>query len=232
MTAPATSLHPFPLGPDTVELIKRTPTGAIGPDGLPVRTEAVTELGGCSAREQNGREEVNGSTITVLDLDCHLPVVPEALALAPGDAIRHRGRTFELQTPAVQHDDAQGAPSHVRALGRWAAETAVEAGGGEAVTIVPAGKRNDDGTYEPDGAPFEVIARSVEAGASTERFGEGVTIEAAFTVTLDLGTPIASGDWIVVRGLECRALVTRQESQWAERRELVVLAQSARGGRT
>lgn len=229
MTAP--SLHPFKLGPDTVELIKRTPTGGVDADGRPERAETITELADCSAREQNGREEVNGSTITVLDLDCHLPVTPEALALAPGDAIRHRGRLFELQTPAVQHDDAQGAPSHVRALGRWAAETAIEAGGGEAVTIIPAGKRNDDGTYEPDGAPFEVIARSVEAGASTERFGEGVAIEAAFTVTLDLGTPIASGDWIVVRGLECRALVTRQESQWAERRELVVLAEYARGGR-
>jgi hypothetical protein len=132
----------------------------------------------------------------------------------------------------VQHDDAQGEPSHVRALGRWAAETAIEAGGGEAVTIIPAGARNDDGTYDADGAPFEVIARSVQAGTSRERFGdEGPTVEAAFTVTLDLGTPIASGDWIVVRGLECRALVTRQESQWAERRELVVLAEYARGGR-
>lgn len=225
-------MHPFPLGPDTVELVKRTPTGAIGPDGLPERDETVTVLTDCSAREVNGREEVDGSTITVLDLDCHLPVVPAALALTPGDALRHRGRLFELQTPGVQHDDASGAPSHVRALGRWAAETAIEAGGGEQVTVIPAGVRNDDGTYEPDGAPFDVIARSVEAGASTERFGEGTSIEAEFTVTLDLGTPIKTGDWIVVRGLECRALVTRQESQWAERRELVVLAQFARGGRT
>lgn len=229
MTAP--SLHPFKLGSDTVELIKRVPTGGVDADGRPERDETITVISDCSARETNGREEVNGSTIAVLDLDCHLPVTAEALALEPGDAIRHRGRLFELQTPGVQHDDAQGSPSHVRALGRWAAETAVAAGSGEAVTIIPAGRRLDDGTYEPDGAPLEVIARSVDAGASRERFGEGHTVEAAFTVTLNLGTPINSGDWIVVRGMECRARVTRQESQWVERRELVVLAEYARGGR-
>lgn len=228
-------MHPFPLGPDTVELVKRTPTGAVDPDtGLPVQDETVIEKTQCSAREESGREEGTGSslsagsTIAVLDLDCHLPVDADTVALAPGDAIRHRGRLFELQTPGVQHDDASGVPSHVRAVGRWNAEVSL----GEQVTIIAAGVRNDDGTYEPDGAPFDALARSVEAGASTQRFGEGVDLEAAFTVTLDLGTPIKTGDWIIVRGLECRAVVTRQESQWAERRELVVLAQSARGGRT
>lgn len=226
MTAPA-SLHPFKLGPDTVELIKRTPTGAVV-DGRPEQTETVIEKQNCSAREVNGREEAAGSTIAVLDLDCHLPVDADTVALAPGDAIRHRGRLFELQTPGVQHDDANGAPSHVRAVGRWAAE----AGVGEAVTIIPAGGRNDDGTYQPDGAPVEVIARAVLEGNQSQRFGAGgETLEARFTVVLDPDVAITDGDWIIVRGFDCRALVALTESQWAERRELVVLAQYARGGR-
>lgn len=223
------SLHPFRLGPDTVELIKRTPTGVII-DGRPEQTETVIELSECSAREVNGREEIDGSTIAVLDLDCHLPVTAETVTLAPGDAIRHRGRLFELQTPGVQHDDANGAASHVRAVGRWAAEAGEATH--EAVTIIAAGRRLDDGTYEPDGAPVEVLARAVLEGNQAQRFGAaGETLEARFTVLLDPDVEIRDGDWIVVRGLDCRALVALTESQWTERRELVVLAQSARGAR-
>jgi hypothetical protein len=231
------SLHPFKLGPDTVELIKREPTGEVV-DGRPVYTETVTEMTDVCASEITGREEISrtafgltaGSTIAVLDLDCHLYVTAEALALDAGDAIRHRGRLFELQTPAVQHDDANGTPSHVRALGRWAGEAGETTR--ESVTIIPAGRRHDDGTYEADGAPFDVLARAVVPGNQAQRFGGGAEqIEAAFTVALDPDVAIRDGDWIIVRGLECRALVALSESEWAERRELVVLAQYAIGGR-
>jgi hypothetical protein len=121
-------LHPFPLGPDTVDLIVRTPLldgngdPQLDPYGIPLTTAAVVTKTQCSFREQAGHEQIQGgSTIATLDGDAHLPVDADTLALDIGDAMRHNGRLFELQTPGVLHDDQQGFPSHVRALGRWSA---------------------------------------------------------------------------------------------------------------
>ncbi|WP_229481665.1 hypothetical protein [Mycolicibacterium mageritense] len=218
------------LGPDTVELVIREPSDppAVDQWGRPVLTERTVTKTGCSWQVTGGTEELGGATIATLEARGALPVDPDTEALESTAAVRHGGRLFELTTPGVVHPDGFGRLSHVRVYGRWAADVSL----GEQVIVVPAGRRHD-GIVDPDGAPIPLIARGVTAGNETVKFGAvGPTVAADYTVILDLDAPVRDGDWLIVRGHECRAMVGRQESQWIERRQLIVLAKYRGGGRT
>lgn len=218
------------LGPDTIELVIREPAvpAALDAWGRPVLVERTVTKAECSWQVTGGTEELGGATIATLEAKGALPIDTDTEALTATAAVRHGGRLFELTTPGVTHVDGLGRPSHVRVYGRWAADVSL----GEQVIVVPAGRRHD-GIVDPDGAPVPLIARGVAVGDARIKFGsQGPTIAADYTVVLDVDAPVADGDWLIVRGRECRAIVARQESQWAERRELVVLAQYRGGGRT
>lgn len=228
MTFPAALLTT--LGPDTVELVIREPAvpPAVDVWGRPVLTERTVTKADSSWQVTGGTEEIGGATFATLEARGALPVDADTEALDSTAAVRHDGRTFELTTPGVTHRDGFGRLSHVRVYGRWAADVSL----GEQVTVVPAGKRHD-GVVDPDGAPVTLTARGVLQGNATVRFGStGPSVTADYTVVLDVDAPITDGDWLIVRGRECRALIERQESQWAARRELVVLAQYRGGGNT
>lgn len=233
------------LGPDTVDLVIRTPlTGAGGQPvldqwGRPRRDEQTATRQRCSVQVNDGTEEILGTTIAVLKLRALLPYDATTEALSAGDAVMFGGRRFELSMPGVRHDYLEGDPSHVRIAGVWAQDVSI----GEQVTVIPAGRRRDDGTFEDDGDPVDVIAKAVFAGSSAAlplvpsqqgvKFGGAGEARAAdFTVILDPDTAIADGDWIVVRGRECRATVQRRDSDEPARRVLVVLAQYRAGGAT
>lgn len=217
------------LGDDTVELVVRDEDPGT-PDqwGRPTLTDRTITKAGCSWQVTGGTEELGGATIATLEARGMLPVDADTEALDSTAAVRHDGRLFELTTPGVTMHDGFGRASHVRVYARWADDVSL----GERVTVVAAGRRHD-GMVDPDGPPVELIARGVVVGDARIQFGgNGPTIAADYTVVLDLDAPIRDGDWLIVRGRECRAMVGRQESQWAERRQLVVLAQYRGGGRT
>jgi hypothetical protein len=77
-----------------------------------------------------------------------------------------------------------------------------------------------------EGDPSHV--RIAGTWASDVSLGEQVLAD--FTVVLDLDAPISDGDWIVVRGRECRATVQRREDPEPARRVLVVYAAYRAGG--
>lgn len=221
----------FDLGPDTVTLVKRAPVlddGDIVLDDqlVPARSETRIDKAGCSWAEHPAFEEIAGAQVAVIKAVGHLPVDADTEALAAGDAVEFGDRLFEMQGPGVRRDDLEGNPDHVRAEAIWAADVSL----GEQVVIIPAGGRNLDGVYAASGTPVPVIARAVTAGNTTQRFGATSSIAADFTVVLDIGTAIADGDWIEVRGRTCRALVIEQLSQWQDRQQLVVLARAVGAG--
>lgn len=225
---------PFDIGPDTVTLVKRVPVldGDNNPVvdgwGIPTTTDELITKDLCSFVEAAGTEEIAGTAVAVINGTAALVVDDDTRGLTARDAIRFRDRTFELISPGVQHDDLLGNASHVRAEARWAEDVSI----GERVVWVAAGARDDRGNVAADAAPVELISRAVLAGNQTRRFGGvGEVISADFTVVLDLDAGVSDGDWLIIRGRECLALVGRQESQWQDRRQLVVLAQHRRGGR-
>lgn len=218
------------LGPDTVELIIREPADppALDAWGRPAMTERAVTKSGASWQVTGGTEELGGATIATLEARGALPVDADTEALQSTDAVRHGGRLFELTTPGVTHYDDFSRASHVRVFGRWAADVSL----GEQVIVVPAGARHD-GIVDPDGDPVPLTARAVVPGDARIKFGSAeAALAVDYTVVLDLDAPISDGDWLIVRGRECRALVKRQESQWVERRQLVVLAEFRGGARS
>ncbi len=219
-----TTLSLFDPGPDTITLVKRTPTaGVFDSHGVPARSETRIDKAGCSWSEHPATEEIAGTQVAVIKAVGHLVVDADTEALAAVDAIEFGGRTFELQGPGVRRDNLDGTSSHVRAEAVWADDVSL----GEQVTVIPAGGRDLDGNYTATGAPIPVTARAVTAGNATRRFGAtGAVVAADYTVILDLGAPVSDGDWIEVRGRTCRALVSEQLSQWADRQQLVVLARA------
>jgi hypothetical protein len=218
------------LGPDTVELVIREPVDPPAFDawGRPVLVERTATKGGCSWQVTGGTEELGGATIATLEAKGALAIDDDTAALTATAAIRHDGRLFELTTPGVTHLDGLGRPSHVRVYARWAEDVSL----GEAVVVVPAGARHD-GIVDPDGAPITLVARGVTTGNASVKFGAtGPTVAADYTVVLDIDAPVADGDWLIVRGRECRVVIERQESEWIARRQLVALAVFRGGGRT
>lgn len=222
----------FDPGPDTVTLVKRDPVTDAGAPvvdawGRPTYTERRIPKGRCSWAEHPAFEDIAGTQVAVINAVGHLIVDADTETLTARDAVEFGDRLFEMQGPGVRRDALDGNPSHVRAEARFCEDVSL----GEQVTIIAAGRRGDRGTVEPDGEPVTVIARAVLVGNQRQRFGDtGEVIAAAFTVVLDLDTQIRDRDWLIIRGRECRALVGVQLSQWADRNQLVVLAQSAKGG--
>ncbi|QSM02887.1 head-to-tail stopper [Mycobacterium phage prophi58-1] len=222
----------FDPGPDTVTLVKRDPVTDAGAPvvdawGRPTYTERRIPKGRCSWAEHPAFEDIAGTQVAVINAVGHLIVDADTETLTARDAVEFGDRLFEMQGPGVRRDALDGNPSHVRAEARFCEDVSL----GEQVTIIAAGRRGDRGTVEPDGDPATVIARAVLAGNQRQRFGDtGEVIAAAFTVVLDLDVQIRDNDWLIIRGRECRALVGVQLSQWADRNQLVVLAQSAKGG--
>ncbi|WP_236738432.1 hypothetical protein [Mycobacteroides abscessus] len=222
----------FDPGPDTVTLVKRDPVTDAGAPvvdawGRPTYTERRIPKGRCSWAEHPAFEDIAGTQVAVINAVGHLIVDADTETLTARDAVEFGDRLFEMQGPGVRRDALDGNPSHVRAEARFCEDVSL----GEQVTIIAAGRRGDRGTVEPDGDPVTVIARAVLVGNQRQRFGDtGEVIAAAFTVVLDLDVQIRDNDWLIIRGRECRALVGVQLSQWADRNQLVVLAQSAKGG--
>ncbi|MDM3919617.1 hypothetical protein [Mycobacteroides abscessus] len=222
----------FDPGPDTVTLVKRDPVTDAGAPvvdawGRPTYTERRIPKGRCSWAEHPAFEDIAGTQVAVINAVGHLIVDADTETLTARDAVEFGDRLFEMQGPGVRRDALDGNPSHVRAEARFCEDVSL----GEQVTIIAAGRRGDRGTVEPDGDPVTVIARAVLAGNQRQRFGDtGEITAAAFTVVLDLDVQIRDNDWLIIRGRECRALVGVQLSQWADRNQLVVLAQSAKGG--
>lgn len=220
------------LGPDTVELVKRDPVlddndaPILDQWGRPRRTERTLTRDRCSVQIVDGSEDINGSVIAVLRLRAMLPVDDDTEGLAPADAVRFRGRLYELAMPGVRHETLSGDPSHVRVAGTWAEDVSL----GEQVTVIPAGQRLDDGYFAPDGAPVPLIAKAVMTLSASRGKGIDANPAADYTVILDVDAPISDGDWIIVRGQNCVATLSREESQWAGRRALSVFAQYRAGG--
>lgn len=222
----------FDPGPDTVTLVKRDPVTDAGAPvvdawGRPTYTERRIPKGRCSWAEHPAFEDIAGTQVAIVNAVGHLIVDTDTETLTARDAVEFGDRLFEMQGPGVRRVDLDGRPSHVRAEARFCEDVSL----GEQVTIIAAGRRGDRGTVEPDGDPVTVIARAVVVGNQRQRFGDtGEVVAAAFTVVLDLDVQIRDRDWLIIRGRECRALVGVQLSQWADRNQLVVLAQSAKGG--
>lgn len=222
----------FDPGPDTVTLVKRDPVTDAGAPvvdawGRPTYTERRIPKGRCSWAEHPAFEDIAGTQVAIVNAVGHLIVDADTETLTARDAVEFGDRLFEMQGPGVRRNDLDGRPSHVRAEARFCEDVSL----GEQVTIIAAGRRGDRGTVEPDGDPVTVIARAVMVGNQRQRFGDtGEVIAAAFTVVLDLDMQIRDRDWLIIRGRECRALVGVQLSQWADRNQLVVLAQSVKGG--
>ncbi|WP_235630995.1 hypothetical protein [Mycobacteroides abscessus] len=222
----------FDPGPDTVTLVKRDPVTDAGAPvvdtwGRPTYTERRIPKDRCSWAEHPAFEDIAGTQVAVVNAVGHLIVDADTETLTARDAVEFGDRLFEMQGPGVRRNDLDGRPSHVRAEARFCEDVSL----GEQVTIIAAGRRGDRGTVEPDGDPVTVIARAVLVGNQRQRFGDtGEVIAAEFTVVLDLDMQIRDRDWLIIRGRECRALVGVQLSQWADRNQLVVLAQSVKGG--
>lgn len=228
MTLPALT----DLGPDTVELVKRAPVlddagnPVLDQWGRPQRVERTLTRERCAVQIVDGTEDIDGTVIAVLRLRAMLPVDDDTEGLVPADAVRYKGRLYELVMPGVRHEFLSGDPSHVRVAGTWAADVSL----GEQVIVIPAGARRDDGYYEPDGQPVPLIAKAVVPLSASRGKGIDVNPAADYTVILDVDAPISDGDWIIVRGQNCVATLSREESQWAGRRALSVFAQYRAGG--
>lgn len=223
----------FDIGPDTVTLVRRLALlddqdrPVIGAHGLPVTVEDRVEKTRCSWAQHPATEEVAGTQVAVIRAVGHLVVDADTRALAATDAVEFAGRLFEMQGPGIARDDLDGGADHVRAEAIWADDVSI----GEQVFVIAAGRRDDDGNYGSAGAPVPLVSRAVTAGNTTRRFGNGGELVAAeFTVVLDLDAPVTGGDWIVVRGRQCRVLIQEQLSEWVARNQLVVLALSVTGG--
>ncbi|MDO3327485.1 hypothetical protein [Mycobacteroides abscessus] len=228
----------FDPGPDTVTLVKRDPVTDAGAPvvdawGRPTYTERRIPKGRCSWAEHPAIEEIAGTQVAIVNAVGHLIVDADTETLTARDAVEFGDRLFEMQGPGVRRDALDGRPDHVRVEARFCEDVSL----GEQVTIIAAGRRGDRGTVEPDGSPVTVVARAVMLGNGTSapsasrRYGaDGEVLSIDYTVVFDLDTEVRDGDWLIIRGRECRALVGVQLSQWADRNQLVVLAQSRVGG--
>lgn len=223
----------FDIGSDTVTLVKRVPVidgqglPVVDSRGVPTSSETRISKTRCSLAQHPATEEVAGVQVAVIKAVAHLVVDADTEALSARDAIEFSGRVFELQGPGIRRDDLDGNPDHVRAEAIWAQDVSI----GELVTIIPPGQRDLDGNYAASGAAVTVIARAITAGNSARRWGvAGETVTADYTIVLDPDTAISEQHWIVVRGRQCRVLVSVQTSQWSARNAVIVLAQARSGG--
>lgn len=100
----------------------------------------------------------------------------------------------------------------------------------ETVTVTPSGgdSYDSDGNPIAGGDPIALEALEIAPGNSLLSFGIGGDLDdVAFTVYLELGTPIVDDDTIEVRGKQCRARVGLWDSTGLG--GLAVLARSVTG---
>lgn len=221
----------FYVGADAVDLIFRDPVLDAGDptydaDGRPVYVDRVVPKTGAKFTITSITET---GSVVVYQAKCALQPDTDAKALTTKDAVGHDGKVFELSGNArTKRTLIDGIEHHVRVI--CTREESVRSIA-ELVTITPRGGQDDDGRRQPDGTPVEVEAIAVDAGNTAERYGaEGTLDEADFTVALEVGSGVADGDWITVRGRRCVARVRRVFSQHVGRTVDVVLARFRGGG--
>lgn len=109
------------IGNDALDIVKRTPTGDYGPLGLPVITESTVTVTGCSLQADTSVENRDSvGTVVTVRATAYLPITTDTTALGPNDAIRHDGKTWELQGPAITVRDLSD-NHHVRCELKWQA---------------------------------------------------------------------------------------------------------------
>lgn len=222
------------LGPDTVTLIFRDPVldgdghQTYDDDGRPVYVDRPVTKSGAKFTITGVTLSGTAPPVTVYSAKCALEVDVDSIALLQKDAISHDGKTFELSGDArVKRTLIDKREHHVRVVCSREEPAAVA----ELVRITKRGGQDDDGRRLPDGEPTIVEAIAVDAGNTAEKYGAAGTVdEADFTVVLPLGTGVADGDWIRVRGRECVARVQRDFSPQTLRNQDVVLARAISGG--
>lgn len=108
------------IGNTTLDIVKRTPTGEYGPLGTPVITETTITVPGCSLQTDTTTETHGTTSVVTVTATAYLPVTNDTKAIGPNDAIRHDGRTWEMQGPAITVRDLS-ADHHIRVELQWQA---------------------------------------------------------------------------------------------------------------
>ncbi len=219
----------MPIGPDTVELVIRDPTVGVDANGQPNRVDRVVAKSNSNVTVETVVERREVGAVAVHKAKIALPVDADTQALTAVDAIRHDGRVYELTAGAYTAKRLVGPATHVRVFGSHE-EPVNETR--ELTVVTPKFGRDDDGQPLPDGVPVEVLARGVDPGNTTKKYGStGELDEVDFTVAYDLDAPVKDGDVVTVRGRRGYARVQKHLEQWADRSQLVVTVASKYGGR-
>lgn len=108
------------IGNTTLDIITRTPTGEYGPLGTPVITETTTTVAGCSLQVDTTTETHGTTNVVTHTATAYLPATTATKNIGPNDAIRHDGRTWEMQGPAITVRDLT-TDHHIRCELKWQA---------------------------------------------------------------------------------------------------------------
>jgi hypothetical protein len=76
---------------------------------------------GCSFQTTTTTESIDVTTIVTVSARVYLPVTVDTKAVTSRDAIRYRGRDYELRGPCVVATGLDGAEDHVWCLVEWQA---------------------------------------------------------------------------------------------------------------
>lgn len=110
------------IGNDTVEIVKRTNTGEYGALGQPVVSETAIPVAGCSLQVTSSVENRDTlATVVTIRAKVYMPVTADTNAIGSNDAIRHDGKTYECQGPAIVARSLDGAEHHVWCELKWQA---------------------------------------------------------------------------------------------------------------
>lgn len=225
------------IGPDTVELVIREPAAGVDEHGRPNRTERIVTVGNASITVSSVVETREAGRVVVYSAKaCLPPDSVDARGIKRTDAIRdaaHPERTFELIADGVMKTTLlTGTDDHVRVFAQLEQVIGELEFTREQVTITPTFGRDARGEHLPDGDPFDVMARGVKAGNTTQTLDvDGTLMSADFTVSLDLAVPVKDGDRITVRGRTGYARVADVLEASATASERVVLVRARSGGR-
>lgn len=221
------------IGPDTVELIRRTAeVDVVDENNQLIFDEVTTPKDNCAVTVVTaGRGKATDTTegsFDVYTMKAALPVDGDTIGLTGDDAIAFAGIVYELNHAAVLKTTLRGDPDHVRISG--SAEIINERSM-EQVTVAPQGGRDDTGQPTAGAAPFDVLAYAVTAGNTLQRFGiTGNTDEADYTVAVPLDTAIKDNDLVTVRGRTGYARVISDFQRWSDRQIKVVTVRTLTGG--
>lgn len=108
------------IGNDTLDIVKRIGTGEYTEYGQEDITEQTITVTGCSlqiATSVENRDSV--ATIVTVRAKAYLPATPDTTAITSNDAIRHNGKIYELQGPAIVARSLDGTNHHVWCELKW-----------------------------------------------------------------------------------------------------------------